>query len=59
MKDWKLLATALDLGIPEAGLEKIRAPLQVLEDSFRPLVASIPLETEPAYLLLLLSEERR
>ncbi len=58
MKDWKRLAEGLDLGIPEPDLDKIRAPLEALEASFRPLAASLPLETEPAYLLLLAAEDR-
>jgi hypothetical protein len=52
MKDWKRLAEGLDLNIPEPDLERIRAPLNTLEASFRPLVSKLPLETEPAYLLL-------
>lgn len=56
MKDWRRLAEALDLGIPEADLERLEKPLDALEASFRPLVASLPLETEPAYLLLLSRE---
>lgn len=57
MKDWRRLAEALNLGIPEADLERLERPLEALEASFRPLVASLPLETEPAYLLLLAREE--
>ncbi len=51
MKDWKLLASALELGIPDDDLEAISASLDVLEQAFRPLARSIPLETEPAYVV--------
>ncbi len=48
MKDWKTLAQAGGSGIPEADLERIIEPLQALEDTFRPLVANLPPELEPA-----------
>ncbi|MCL6645994.1 MAG: hypothetical protein K6U88_13680 [Dehalococcoidia bacterium] len=57
MKDWRRLAEALNLGIPEPDLERIERPLDALEASFRPLLATLPLQTEPAYLLLLFREE--
>ncbi|MGC9970357.1 MAG: hypothetical protein ABSE56_07190 [Bryobacteraceae bacterium] len=47
MKNWKLIATASDFDIPEAELERIAPVLDALEAAFRPLVESIPPETEP------------
>jgi len=58
MKDFRLLAQALDLGIPGGDLERLVAPLEALEASFRPLVARLELETEPAFLLMLDEEDR-
>ena len=58
MKDWKLLASALDLDIPEAEMERVKASLDAVETAFRPLADTIPLETEPAYVLLLPPEEQ-
>jgi hypothetical protein len=51
-KDWKSLAAALAPDIPAEQLEKITPGLNALEDHFRPLVAAVQLESEPAYLLL-------
>ncbi len=48
MKDWKSIASANELQIPDADLERSRAPLEALEAAFRPLAATIPHETEPA-----------
>ena len=47
MKDWKLVAQAYDLGIPNEELERITPPLDTLEAAFRPLVRTIPLDIEP------------
>ena len=46
--DWKALARARGLDIPDADLERIVAPLEVLERAFRPLAGTIPHEVEPA-----------
>ena len=59
VKDWKLLAKSLDLQIPEAELDQLARALEGIEGSFRPLVDKIPLECEPAYILLRLPEEPR
>jgi len=48
MKDFKLLAACCGLDIPEDELAPMSAVLMALEDAFRPLVSTIPLETEPA-----------
>jgi len=48
MTDWKTLAAARGLAVPDAELERICAVLAGLETAFRPLVKTIPPETEPA-----------
>ena len=48
MKDFKLLAAGGGLDIPDEELARMSEALTALEDSFRPLVRTIPLETEPA-----------
>jgi hypothetical protein len=57
MKVWKLLASALHPDIPEEAIARLKPPLDALEAAFRPLTASIPLETEPAYVLYCPTEE--
>lgn len=57
MKDWKKIAEANDLHIPEPDFERITPPLDALEKAFRPLVASIPPQVEPALLFRLPIEE--
>ncbi len=46
--DWRALARARRLNIPEADLDRIAAPLDSLERAFRPLAGSIPHDIEPA-----------
>lgn len=48
MKDWKKIAAASNLSIPDADLERIRPALDKIEAAFRPMVKTIPHETEPA-----------
>jgi hypothetical protein len=48
MTDWKSLAKARQLNIPEADLDRISAPLDGLEQAFRPLAGAIPHDAEPA-----------
>lgn len=48
MTDWKALAKARGLNIPDADLERIVSPLDKLEQSFRPLIEKIPHDLEPA-----------
>ncbi len=57
MKNWKLLASSLNLDIPDAGLEKIALAMDALESAFRPLVPGIPHETEPAVIFHLPPED--
>lgn len=47
-KNWRLIAAGLDLDISENNLEKLQLALDGLEAAFRPLVETIPHETEPA-----------
>ena len=57
MRNWQLLASALDLKIPEAELDRVIGPLEGLEAAFRPLAKAIPPETEPAYLMFVEKKE--
>jgi len=46
--DWKALARARGLDIPDADLERMVGPLEGLERAFRPLTLAIPHDVEPA-----------
>ncbi len=59
MKDWRLIAKALDLEIPDSELDQLARSLDSIEASFRPLVRKIPLECEPAYIMPRAPEEPR
>ena len=48
MKNWKKVAEAYDLRIPDADLERIAPSLDGLELAFRPLTKTIPDDVEPA-----------
>jgi hypothetical protein len=48
MKNWKLLAAAQSLDIPEQDLARIAPALDSLEAAFRLLAAALGPETEPA-----------
>jgi len=47
MKDWKAIARARDIGIPEHELDRVAAPLEKLEEAFRPLVRDLDPGLEP------------
>lgn len=47
-KDWKRMARASGLSIPDAALERVAQSLDALEADFRPLVRALPAETDPA-----------
>jgi hypothetical protein len=47
-KDWKKIARASGLAIPDAALERIAQSLDALEAEFRPLARAVPPETEAA-----------
>ena len=51
MQDWKSIASAKRIGIPDADLDAIGSVLESLESSFRPLVVTIPRDVEPAVIL--------
>jgi hypothetical protein len=57
MKDWKKIASANNLHIPETDFERITPPLDALEKAFRPLVQSIPAQIEPAVVFQISEEE--
>ncbi|MEO7648906.1 MAG: hypothetical protein ABIZ80_00425 [Bryobacteraceae bacterium] len=46
MKEWTTIAKGSGLDLP--ALERLIAPLEGLEAAFRPLVKTIPYDTEPA-----------
>lgn len=49
MKNWREVAQARDLGIPPQELDRVAAPLETLEQAFRPLVRALSPEMEPAF----------
>ncbi len=51
MTNWTAVAQARGLDIPEADVERIRVSLEGLEQSFRPLLAKLPVTLEPAIVL--------
>lgn len=51
MQDWKSIASAKRIGIPDADLDGIATVLESLDASFRPLVVTIPRDVEPAVTL--------
>lgn len=48
MTDWKGIARARGLAIPEAEIEAIAPRLEALEAAFRPLAAKLTPDQEPA-----------
>ncbi|HEY1239344.1 MAG TPA: hypothetical protein VGF16_02255 [Bryobacteraceae bacterium] len=48
MTDWKAIARARGLAIPEADVEKIAPRLDALEAAFRPLAVKLTPDQEPA-----------
>jgi hypothetical protein len=51
MKNWEAIASGNGLGLSAEQLAKISPSLNALEASFRPLVATIPHDIEPAVTL--------
>lgn len=49
MQNWREIAQARDLGIPAQDVDRVVAPLQALEQAFRPLVLGLTPDMEPAY----------
>ena len=52
MKDWKKIADAANLAIPDSEFDRITAALDSLEKSFRPLVAALPFQLGMAVVYL-------
>jgi hypothetical protein len=48
MKNWKKIAEANELRIPEPDLDRIAPALDALDAAFQPLTKSIPDDVEPA-----------
>jgi hypothetical protein len=58
-KNWKAIAAALSLDIPEDELETIQAPLDSLDKAFQPLLKTLRHDTEPAVMFQCQPEENR
>jgi hypothetical protein len=48
MKNWTKLAEAMRPEIPTGDLDLVTPPLDALESAFRPLLAKLPYDVEPA-----------
>jgi len=59
MKDWKKIASAANLQIPDAEFERITPALDSLEKSFRPLAAALPFQLGMALVYSIPEEEER
>jgi hypothetical protein len=57
MKDWKKIASAYHLAVPEGDWERITPALDSLEKAFRPLVESMARPWEPATVFVAAEEE--
>lgn len=58
MKNWKELAEALQLGIPDADVARIAPALDTLDAAFAPLRQGIPGDVEPAVTFRAVEEPR-
>lgn len=47
MKDWKAIAQARGVSIPAPEIQRTLAPLDTLEEAFRPLVKHLTPDQEP------------
>jgi hypothetical protein len=56
-KNWKGLAAALNLNIPEVDLERFQPSLEAMEVALHRLVESLPHDTEPAVIFQCQPEE--
>jgi hypothetical protein len=54
--DWKLRARAMAPDMPEEAAERASGPLQNLEAAFRPLVARLSDDVEPAFAMFVYPE---
>jgi hypothetical protein len=48
MKDWKAIAKASGLALPDKDLDRIAQPLETLEEAFRPLAKDLSPDLEPS-----------
>jgi hypothetical protein len=48
MRDWKGIAKASNIDIPDADINRVTDPLNTLEAAFRPLVKDLRFDLEPA-----------
>ena len=48
VKDWRAIARGSGLDLPAHELDRIAPPLESLEETFRPLIASLTPDMEPA-----------
>jgi hypothetical protein len=51
MTDWKAVADARQLGIPDNFIERVTLAVESLEQDFRPLLGRLRFEDEPAITL--------
>jgi len=58
MKDWKLMLKAQGLDISDQEVDRMQPSLNALEAAFRPLVAEIPSDIEPALIFRCSREEK-
>jgi len=58
-KNWKAIAAALNVQIPDSDMEKIEASLNSLDNAFQPLLENLPHDTEPAVMFRCHLEESR
>jgi hypothetical protein len=58
MKDWKLMVKAQGLDISDREVDQMQPTLDALEAAFRPLIAGIPSDVEPALIFRCLPEEK-
>jgi len=56
-KNWKAIAAALNVEIPDSEMERIQASLDSLDTAFQPLLSNLPHDTEPAVMFQCHTEE--
>lgn len=56
-KDWKKIARANGLAIPDKDLDRITPALDALESAFRPLAQGLSPEMEPAVIFDVAAED--
>ena len=51
MRDWKITAKASGLDLPYPELERLVAPLEKLEETFRAAMRGLPSSVEPSFIV--------